>query len=112
MVLKNRSGNNMFIDLKNGVERMSKDVMTAAVRELPRAMKMASSEDIVNLVLSGANMTEIDRDDADDKLLTEVLHQQKAMNATIGGLRAKDKKQSALIAELQAELAGDTDSVE
>ena len=45
MVLKNRSGNNMFIDLKNGVERMSKDVMTAAVRELPRAMKMASSED-------------------------------------------------------------------
>jgi hypothetical protein len=112
MVLKNRSGNNMFIDLKNGVERMSKDVMSAAVRELPRAMKMASSEDIVNLVLSGANMTEIDRDDADDQLLTEVLHQQKDLNATIGSLRAKDKKQAALIAELQAELAGDTDSVE
>ena len=104
MVLKGRGQNNMFIDLKNGVDRMSKDVMDAAVRELPRAMKMASSEDIVNLVLSGANMNEINRDDADGRLLNEVLAKHKETDALIKSLQVRDQSQTKLIAELQAEL--------
>ena len=104
MVIKNRGSNSMFIDLKNGVDHMSKDVMDAAVRELPRALKMAPAEDIVNLVLSGANMYDIKRDDPDSALLAKVLTQQKEMGDTLSQLRTQDVKQKKIISELRDEL--------
>lgn len=98
MVISKRGGNNMFIDIKD-VERISADVMDAAIRELPRAMKMAPSEDIVNLVIKGSNMVEIDRSADNAGLVQDVMQKLSDVTALCQQLKTNN---AALVADNKA----------
>ena len=103
MVLSGRGNNEMFIDLKQA-KVMPKVLNDCIDRELPRALKMAPAADVINLAIVSSGMQEVDRNDASDALLTEVMAKQQDLEATIGQLKAVNSRLSTENANLNKEV--------
>ncbi len=104
MVLTSRGNGEIYIDLKNA-KTMPKVLVDSIERELPRAMKMVSAGDLINLSIQATTMTEIDRNDQSDAAISGVMAKQAELEKDIQHVRALNGAKDKEIARLKGQLA-------
>ena len=104
MVLTGRNNNEIYIDLKNA-KALPKSLVDGIEREIPRAMKMLPSSDVINLSIQATTLNEIDRHDVSDALAQDVMAKHAALEKDIQHMRALNGAKDKEIARLSGILA-------